>query len=183
MYSRIVTETATAMPATTARTSRRTTRSIPIATARSRSRSFARACGDCSPTALAVVVAGLEYFGPSRTLVGIEEQASDLGYTLLLDLLHLPQNDSKDVEDVLDVLTSHRVDGIIWAVHEIDANREWIVPDRLRQLPPIVFLTMGERPGLSVLATDNRRGAALAIEHLIDQGRRTIGIVTGLSTL
>lgn len=128
---------------------------------------------------LAVVAAGLEYYGPTRTLVGIEEQATALGYSLLLDLVSLPQDDDEDVDAALDSLTSHRVDGIIWAVHEIGDNRRWIVEERLRQLPPVVFLTMGNRPGLSILSTDNRRGAMLAVEHLVAQGRRSIGIVTG----
>ena len=45
---------------------------------------------------LAVVTTGLEYYGPSRTLVGIEEQANALGYSILLDLLHSPVDDDVD---------------------------------------------------------------------------------------
>ena len=126
---------------------------------------------------LAVVAAGLEYYGPSRTLVGIEQQASELGYTLFLDLIHEAADD--DIDKVLDTLTAHRVDGIIWAVHEIGDNRSWIVEERLRQLPPLVFLTMEPRPGLSVLSTDNQRGAVLATEHLLAEGNRKVGIITG----
>ncbi len=112
---------------------------------------------------LAVVAAGLEYYGPSRTLVGIEHQASELGYTLFLDLINEAADD--DIDQVLDTLTAHRVDGIIWAAHEIGDNRSWVVEERLRQLPPLVFLTMESRPGLSVLSTDNQRGAMLAVDH------------------
>ena len=71
---------------------------------------------------LGVIAAGLEYYGPSRTLVGIEEKANELGYSLLLDLLHNPEE--TDVEGALDDLTSRRVDGIIWAVHEVKNNRD-----------------------------------------------------------
>ena len=126
---------------------------------------------------LAVVAAGLEFYGPSRTLVGIEQQASDLGYTLFLDLIH--GSGGEDVDQVLDTLTAYGVDGIIWAAHEIGDNRSWVVEERLRQLPPLVFLTMESRPGLSVLSTDNRHGATLAVEHLVSEGNREIGIVTG----
>jgi LacI family transcriptional regulator len=126
---------------------------------------------------LAVVAAGLEYYGPSRTLVGIEQQASELGYTLFLDLMH--GSGDEDVDQVLDTLTAYRVDGIIWAAHEIGDNRSWVVEERLRQLPPLVFLTMESRPGLSVLSTNNQRGAILAIDHLFAQGNRKIGIITG----
>lgn len=126
---------------------------------------------------IGVVAFGLEFYGPSRTLVGIEEQAADLGYSLLLDLLHRP--DSKDVEEVLDELIARRVDGIIWAVHEVGDNRSWINERRLQSLPPVIFLTMEPRPGASIVSTDNRAGARLATQHLVDVGRRNIGIVCG----
>src|SRR5690349_19431362 len=35
---------------------------------------------------LGVVVAGLTYYGPSRTLAGIQQQMTESGYRLLLDL-------------------------------------------------------------------------------------------------
>ena len=138
---------------------------------------LARSLVNRSSKTLGVVASGLEYYGPSRTLVGMEQQANELGYSLLLDLLHRP--DDADVDPVLADLVARRVDGIIWAVHEIGDNRAWIGEERLRLLPPIVFLTMETRPQTSVISTDNRAGARLATQHLIDLGRRTIGIITG----
>jgi LacI family transcriptional regulator len=138
---------------------------------------LARSLVNRSTNTIGVVAYGLEYYGPSRTLVGIEQQAAALGYSLLLDLLHRP--DRQDVEGVLAELTSRRVDGIIWAVHEVGDNHAWVDAARLRSLPPIVFLTMEHRPCASIVATDNRAGAALATQHLIDMGRRTIGIIIG----
>lgn len=126
---------------------------------------------------LAVVASGLEYYGPSRTLVGMEEAATRLGYSLLLDLL--PLDTGSHIDEVLTTLTGRRVDGIVWAVHEIDDNHAWVTDERLAQLPPIVFLAMEPRPGLDIVGADNRRGAALATEHLIRTGRRNIGVITG----
>jgi LacI family transcriptional regulator len=126
---------------------------------------------------LAVVTSGLEYFGPSRAAVGIEQEANKLGYSLLLSLLHQPGD--SDVSPALAALTARRVDGIIWAVADIGDNRSWIRSDRLEQLPPIIFLSMEPRPGLPVVAVDNRAGAAQATQHLLDQGRRTIGLIAG----
>jgi LacI family transcriptional regulator len=126
---------------------------------------------------LAVVASGLEYYGPSHTLVGIEQQSYELGYSLLLSLL--PRPDDTHVNPVLDAFVARRVDGIIWAVPEIGNNRAWIQTDLLANLPPIVFLSMGPQPGLSIVAVDNRTGAAQATQHLIDQGRRKIGVITG----
>src|SRR5512141_3289234 len=61
---------------------------------------------------LAVVAWGIDYFGPSRTMIGIEQQADDLGYSLFLGLVSDPEN--HEHEHVLDTVLSRRVDGIIW---------------------------------------------------------------------
>lgn len=126
---------------------------------------------------LGVVASGLEYYGPTRTLVGIDQEANALGYTLLLDLLHSPLE--SNVDHVLNLMSARRVDGIIWAVHDIGSNHTWISEELLNRLPPVVFLTMEPRPGMAVVNTDNVRGAELATRHLLDQGRCVIGMISG----
>jgi LacI family transcriptional regulator len=126
---------------------------------------------------LAAVAWGIEHFGPSRTLVGIEQQAHRLGYSLLLSLLAQP--DEYDRERVLDPLLASRVEGIIWAVPEVGDNHAWLNRSLMEALPPIVFLSMPSRPGAAVVAVDNRLGGAYAARHLLDLGRRRIGIITG----
>ncbi|HEX9091309.1 MAG TPA: LacI family DNA-binding transcriptional regulator, partial [Anaerolineales bacterium] len=126
---------------------------------------------------LGVIAWGIDYFGPSRPVVGIEQQAHQLNYSLFLNLVARP--DDSDSEKVLDTLIAHRVDGILWAVPEVGNNRAWLETAHMEQLPPIVFLSMELRPGLAIVAVDNRLGAKQATQHLIDQGRRKIGIITG----
>ena len=126
---------------------------------------------------LAVVAWGIEYFGPSRTIVGIEQQADELGYSLFLNLVAQPDDPSQ--EHILDTLLARRVDGIIWAVPEVGDNRKWLRPGLLERLPPIVFLSMQSQPDLTIAAVNNFSGAKQAVQHLIDQGRRKIAIVTG----
>lgn len=126
---------------------------------------------------LGVVAWGIDYFGPSRTVVGIEQQAHQLDYSLFLNLVDRP--DDSESEQVLDTLITHRVDGILWAVPEVGNNRDWLESTPMEQLPPIVFLSMEPRPGLAIVAVDNFSGAKQATQHLIDQGRRKIGIITG----
>jgi LacI family transcriptional regulator len=126
---------------------------------------------------LAVVASGLEYYGPSRTVIGIEQEANRLGYSLLLSLLHDPANG--DVDMALSSLAARRVDGIVWAVPEIGSNRAWVSPDRLERLPPMIFISMGMRHGVPLVAVNNRSGAALAAQHLIARHRRHIGLITG----
>jgi LacI family transcriptional regulator len=126
---------------------------------------------------LAVVAWGIEYFGPSRTMVGIEQQSDELGYSLFLNLVSHP--DDLNQERILDTLLARRVDGIIWAVPEVGDNRKWIRPGLLERLPPIVFLSMQAQPGLTIAAVNNFSGAKQATQHLFDQGRSKIGIITG----
>src|SRR5512139_2411669 len=49
---------------------------------------------------LGVVAWGIDYFGPSRTVVGIEQQAHQLDYSLFLNLMDRP--DDTDIDQVLD---------------------------------------------------------------------------------
>src|SRR5258705_11733003 len=128
---------------------------------------------------LGVVTSGLDLFGPSRTLSGIERQANAYGYSLLLNLIHDPCD--ANVMPAVTALTSRRVDGLIWAVPEIANNRAWVTRPLLRRLPATVFLGMQSRPRLRVAAIDNRAGAHLAVHHLLDRGRRVIGLVAGPS--
>jgi LacI family transcriptional regulator len=126
---------------------------------------------------LGVVTAGLKYVGPSRTLSGITEQAEEMGYTLVLK--ELPHFDTDEVQPLLNSLVARQVDGIIWAVPEIGTNRAWL-EGQLPELPaPLVFLTMRARPALSSVSIDNYRGGCLATEHLLAQGYRHVGHISG----
>jgi LacI family transcriptional regulator len=126
---------------------------------------------------LAIVAAGLDFYGPAHTLTGVEQQSCELGYSLLFNLLS--RSDETDVMPILDSIIARRADGIIWAVPEIGNNRSWIQSDLLEHLPPIVFLSMGNTPNLSIISVDNRGGGVQATRHLIQQGRRKIGLITG----
>ncbi|MBN2502481.1 MAG: LacI family DNA-binding transcriptional regulator [Anaerolineales bacterium] len=126
---------------------------------------------------LGVVTAGLKYIGPSRTLSGITSRAEELGYTLLLK--EFPRFDIAEIEPLLQTLLSRHVDGIVWAVPEVGNNRKQL-ESKLADLPvPLVFLTMESRPNLSIVTIDNYLGAKLATEHLLEQGYRHIGHISG----
>ena len=126
---------------------------------------------------LGVVGTGLDYFGPSRTLVGIVDRATDLGYTLCLNLVRRPE--ANDVGQLLQDMVAQHVDGIVWAVPEVGSNREWI-RERGFQLPvPVVLLSTEPHANLSTVCVDNRAGGRMATQHLIEQGYRQIGLVSG----
>ena len=126
---------------------------------------------------LAVVTWGIDYYGPSRIVVGIEHRSNELGYSLFLNLMAHPYDNSPS--KILDTLIAHQVDGILWSVPEVSDNRAWLNITRMDHLPPIVFLNMQPRPGLTSVSIDNLHGGIQATRHLISQGRRRIGLISG----
>lgn len=126
---------------------------------------------------LGVVTAGLILNGPSRTLNGITFQSEKMGYSLLLK--ELPRFDSEEIKPLLQNLLARHVDGIIWAVPQVGENRLWLDSD-LEDIPvPIVFLTMENHTGLTIVAFDNFLAGKMATEHLLEQGYRHIGHISG----
>ena len=126
---------------------------------------------------LGVVTAGLKHIGPSRTLNGITQAAEEAGYALLLK--ELPHYDADDITPIFDALLSRHVDGIIWAVPEVGENRVPFISLQLHLNVPIVYITMEARQGLSSVSIDNYLGGRMATAHLIEQGYRRIGHISG----
>ena len=125
---------------------------------------------------LGVVATGLEYYGPSSVLVGIQHEAESQGYSLNLYLIDEPEREN--AKDLLSELAGRQMDGIIWAVPPIGQNRSIFSNQRMRHFPPVIFL---HQPSVfsSVVSIDNCAGAELAVNHLIDQNFRTIGLISG----
>ena len=126
---------------------------------------------------LGVVTAGLRYIGPSQALSGIAAAAEEAGYSLLLkELSHFDEN---DIEPIFQALLSRHVDGIIWAVPEIGENHCWVKELALDLDVPLVYLTMEPQKDISVVAIDNYLGGQMAMSHLLGQGYRKIGHISG----
>jgi LacI family transcriptional regulator len=126
---------------------------------------------------LGVVTAGLKHIGPSRTLNGITSAAEEAGYSLLLK--ELPRYDAEDVVPIFQALFSRHVDGIIWAVPEVGENRNWVDQQSIDLKIPIVYLTMEPKTNISTVSMDNYLGGRMAMSHLLDQGYRRIGHISG----
>jgi LacI family transcriptional regulator len=138
---------------------------------------IARSLTNQRSLALGVVTAGLKFVGPSRTLNGITKQAEEMGYTLLLK--EMPSFDTNHVQPILNSLLARQVDGIIWAVPEVGSNRDWVQNQSAGLTVPIIFLTMQTRPELHIVVIDNYMGGRTATEHLLEQGYRHIGHISG----
>jgi LacI family transcriptional regulator len=126
---------------------------------------------------LGVVTWGIDYYAPSRIVVGIEQRSVELGYSLFLHLISHPTDSG--AERILGTLADHRVEGILWAIPEVSNNHAWLERASLANLPPILFVNTQPRPGTDTVSVNNRRGGELAVQHLIEQGRRKIGLISG----
>ncbi|MFN8412700.1 MAG: LacI family DNA-binding transcriptional regulator [Anaerolineales bacterium] len=126
---------------------------------------------------LGVVIAGLKYIGPSSALSGIASAAEEAGYSLLLK--ELPRFDTDDIEPIFQAFLSRHVDGIIWAVSEVGDNRKWMNNPSLNLEIPLVYLTMEPRQEVTVVSVNNYQGGRLAVSHLLEQGYKNIGHVSG----
>jgi DNA-binding LacI/PurR family transcriptional regulator len=126
------------------------------------------------PSALA---RSLRQVGPSRTLSGIVEKADELGYMLFMKELGYFSTDR--IDDVIDSMLARHVDGILWVVPEIADNHAWVEKSLDRYPVPVLFITMQPRTGISSISTDNYMGAVIAVNHLLSNGRKNIGHISG----
>jgi DNA-binding LacI/PurR family transcriptional regulator len=126
---------------------------------------------------IGVVTAGLMHIGPSRTLNGITFKAEEMGYSLLL--IELSDFGIRDIRPTLDILITHRVDGIIWAIPEVGENRACFHDKDVAPKIPTIFLTMSETPELSIVNICNYKSSKSITTHLIHQGCQHIGHIAG----
>ena len=125
---------------------------------------------------LGVIASGLEYYGPSSVLVGIQREAQLLGYSLHLYLL---DDANQAIQPAFfREITGRLEDGLIWAVPPVDKNRDAFSPGRIRSLPPTIFFTQ-TAPLSSVVTIDNYNGAWQAVSHLFDMGYKQVGLLSG----
>lgn len=126
---------------------------------------------------IGVVSYGLKYFGPASTLAGVEEESHKLGYTVIWEMLR--DSEKNNVNRLLQDMAAQHVDGIFWAAPEIVYDREWIL-QALSELPFPIVINITENPHFcSAVTNKNETGGFIATQHLIDQGFKNIGLITG----
>ncbi|MFH8223078.1 LacI family DNA-binding transcriptional regulator [Streptomyces sp. NPDC018057] len=109
----------------------------------------------------------------SGIIRGVSTGLADAGMQLLLVLAQ----DEKEYARLAGYLSAQRVDGVLMmAVHGDDT-----LPDRLEELavPTVLAGRRSHREPLGHVRADNSGGARTAVRHLLAQGRRVIGTITG----
>lgn len=112
---------------------------------------------------------------------GIEDKAMELGYNIILCSTSY---DSHMQQDIITLLRSRGVDGIVFASVEmndpdvkslLDDNFPFVLVNRTIKTPEL-------EKRIDCVAVDNVYGGYLAIQHLHRMGHRRIGIIAGSFT-
>ncbi|GAC1450854.1 MAG: LacI family DNA-binding transcriptional regulator [Pseudarthrobacter sp.] len=123
---------------------------------------------------IGVLASDLSQYGPARTLLGLEQAARAAGYFVSIATLREITVDS--VSDALEHFRDQGVDGIIVIVPHPGILEAL---DALQPGVPVVAATSDSRRHSPGAAVDQRMGARMAVQHLIDLGHTRIGHVSG----
>lgn len=141
-----------------------------------RRNSAARALVTRRSGTLGVVTTGSFQFGPSRTLVAIEEAAREAGYYISVATMRTV--DTSSMNDVLEHLMDQAVEGIVViAPHAevVDAVRAF--HDRL---PMVVVAAIPDPPeSVTTVSVDQGLGARLVVRHFADLGHTEVVHLAG----
>src|SRR5205814_8387780 len=109
---------------------------------------------------------------------GVEEVARGAGFSVLLSASH---NDPDQEMAIIETFHRRRVDGILVASSYVTSHYK----ERLDhiQVPTVLINRQAESEAtlLHWVSVDDRRGAQLAVEHLLQLGHRSIGYL-GISS-
>ena len=109
---------------------------------------------------------------------GIEDKARENGYNVIFSST---DDDSKNLESCVRMMREMGVDGFIIAAVSL---KEPIVDELVDQGFPVVLVNRRvQKNNVNYVVVDNRKGAHLAVEHLVNNGYQKIGIITGKSSV
>lgn len=130
---------------------------------------------------LALITSNIEVY-PKLIFAEIEEEARKRGYKLFVTVINTAANPPLAQDSrLLDDLISYQVDGIIWSVAD-NANSIDVWHEHLRNMNiPVVCISSRKVDALTFISVNNHEGGYVATRHLLEQGYRHIGMISGPS--
>ncbi len=124
-----------------------------------------------------VLLAGMQHTGPAQTLTGIMSECALRDHTVLI--AELRDLDDVRPEPAISSLLEHRVDGIIVSVPQVGPAVERIAAVLDELTVPAVFVRADGFEDYSGVVVDNADAINQVVDHLVEQGRRTIAHIGG----
>lgn len=141
---------------------------------RYRRNTAARALVTSRSMTLGVICYGLDYYGPSLALLGIEESARKAGYATTL--VTVSDSRLESMSAAMNHLIVNSVDGVI--VFAPVKGAQGAVAALSDGVPVVSFEPAAEH-GTASVALDEELGARLATRHLLELGHETVWQVSG----
>ena len=127
---------------------------------------------------IGIICSGIGFYGPSQIVVGVEEEANRLGYSLNLRLIREASHESM-IEAIHDLI-SQGVAAVVWAAEgRVDVDYKFLISEFSALNIPIILTDVYSLDEINTVLIDNYRGGCVATQHLIDQGYQTIATITG----
>lgn len=112
----------------------------------------------------------------SQVIRGVEEAASDAGYSVLMgDTRHEPEREAQYGQ----MLRRKEADGLIFLGHRLPGGLEEMVAAMGARAPIVNGCEYSPDLGVSSAHIDNAAAAREAMEHLYDLGHARVGVITG----
>ena len=129
---------------------------------------------------LGLIIPEIVHFFFSTVISGIEDQAHEEGYKIII----CQSNEEYQREiDSTQTLYNSRVEGLLISVAQTTENIDHIQKIHDRGLPIIFFDRLIEDVKADFVIVDDEHGGFLATEHLIEQGYERIGHIAGHPSL
>ncbi|MBD8079455.1 LacI family DNA-binding transcriptional regulator [Cellulosimicrobium arenosum] len=158
-----------------------------IATLGYRRNSAARALVTMRSGTIGVVTTGSALYGPTSTLIAVEEAAREQGY--FVSVATIRRYDGDTMHRVLEHFMDQGVEGIVVIAPHSDVAA---AVDSFRAPVPVILIAARDHPGegseqpqvpgagrVLPVAVDQRLGARLATEHLLGLGHATVEHLCG----
>lgn len=129
---------------------------------------------------IAVVIPEIQNNFFSQVMNGVEEVARQKNYHVLIYLTH---EDHKREADILHLLRSGRVEGVMISVSNTTKSFEHIEDYQKADLPLLFFDRVCENMEVPCVTTDDAGAAFKATEHLIKSGCRNIAFLSMADSL
>ncbi|WP_416429652.1 LacI family DNA-binding transcriptional regulator [Paenarthrobacter nicotinovorans] len=123
---------------------------------------------------IGVLGSELAQYGPSHTLLGVQQAARDAGY--FVSVAGLREVTPETIKDAIAHFMDQSVDGIVVTVPHPGTFD--VLRDITAQVPLVAVGSIGDEH-LSGATVDQRQGAQLAVQHLLELGHQEIGHLSG----